>query len=206
MNRDSILYRQLESFTPGIVKHAVKRVYWRIVRFYNKCKYIKKGRFVEFGYRFRFDCSHPFRVYVGDRSIAEDFNVWNADYGDIVVGEKCWFGLNNVVMGPVEVGEGTSTGPYVKIIGPRHPVLDKDHRGEKTVIGNNVWISTGSIILFGVKIGDNAIISAGSVVTKDVAAGAFVGGNPARDLTAMVGKAWKHAHDEGNTSVEAAKS
>jgi acetyltransferase-like isoleucine patch superfamily enzyme len=194
MNRDSILYRQLESFTPGIVKHTVKRVYWRIVRFYNKCKYIKKGRFVEFGYRFRFDRSHPYRAYVGERTIAEVFNVWNADLGDITIGKRCWFGLNNVVMGPVEIGDESTFGPYVKIIGPRHPVLESGQgKVEKTIIGNNVWISTGSIILFGVKIGNNAIVSAGSVVTKDVPEGAFVGGNPARDLSALAKKAWNRS-------------
>jgi acetyltransferase-like isoleucine patch superfamily enzyme len=42
-----------------------------------------------------------------------------------------------------------------------------------------------------VEIGDNAIISAGSVVQKDVPAGAFVGGNPARNLSGLVRKAWE---------------
>lgn len=183
--------------TPSIVKAAVKRVYYRILRFYNKCRYIQKGRFVEFGYRFRFDRSRPYRVRVGARTIAESFNVWNADLGDIVVGERCWFGIFNVVMGPAEIGNDTNFGPYVKILGPRHPVLKSgDSKREKTIIGNNVWISTGSIILFGVKIGDNAVISAGSVVTKDVPDGAFVGGNPARNLSGLVRKAWKSAEAE----------
>jgi acetyltransferase-like isoleucine patch superfamily enzyme len=62
---------------------------------------------------------------------------------------------------------------------------------EKTIIGNNVWISSGSIVLFGVEIGDNAIISAGSVVTKDVPAGSFVGGNPARNLSGMIHTTWE---------------
>jgi len=188
----SALYRIVETITPSFVKMVVKRIFWKIVRFYNRCRYIEKGRFVEFGCRFRFDRSAPYRARVGERTIAEDFNVWNADLGDITIGEKCWFGLNNVVMGPVEIGDELSTGPYVKILGPRHPVPTQAKRQrQKTRIGNNVWISTGSIILFGVEIGDNAIISAGSVVTKDVPARAFVGGNPARNLTGLVEKAWK---------------
>ena len=185
------LYKAVEQITPTFVKTLTKRIYWRIIRFYNKHRYIEKGRFVEFGYRFRFDCSPPNRVCVGERTIAEDFNVWNADLGDIIVGKECWFGLNNVVMGPVEIGDKLATGPYVKILGPRHPSLGYGgSEGRKTVIGNNVWISTGSIILFGVEIGDNAVVSAGSVVTKDVPAGAFVGGNPARNLSAIAHKAW----------------
>ena len=191
-SKKSALYRTIELVTPSFVKMIVKRMFWKIVRLYNRCRYIQKGRFVEFGYRFRFDRSAPYRAIVGERTITEDFNVWNTDLGDITVGKECWFGLNNVVMGPVEIGDELSTGPYVKILGPRHPVPPQaEKQRQKTRIGNNVWISTGSIILFGVEIGDNAIISAGSVVTKDVPAGAFVGGNPARNLTGLVEKAWQ---------------
>ena len=191
-NKNGKLYKTIEFITPTFVKVIVKRIFWKIVRFYNRCKYIEKGRFVEFGYRFRFDRSKPYRARVGEKTIAEDFNVWNTDLGDITVGENCWFGLNNVLMGPVEIGDKLSTGPYVKILGPRHPVPPQAAKQrDKTTIGNNVWISTGSIILFGVDIGDNAIISAGSVVTKDVPAGAFVGGNPARNLSGLIQKAWK---------------
>ncbi len=190
--KNNTLYKTVEFMTPTFVKVITKRIFWKIVRLYNRCRYIEKGRFVEFGYRFRFDRSAPYRARVGEKTIAEDFNVWNTDLGDITVGKKCWFGLNNVVMGPVEIGDDLSTGPYVKILGPRHPVPPQAAKQrQKTMIGNNVWISTGSIILFGVEIGDNAIISAGSVVTKDVPAGAFVGGNPARNLSGLIQKAWK---------------
>ena len=192
--KKSKLYETVEFITPSFVKAFVKRIFWKIVRFYNRCRYIEKGRFVEFGYRFRFDRSAPYRARVGERTIAEDFNVWNTDLGDITVGKKCWFGLNNVIMGPVEIGDELSTGPYVKILGPRHPVPPQaEKQRQKTKIGNNVWISTGSIILYGVEIGDGAIISAGSVVQKDVPAGAFVGGNPARNLSGLIQKAWQTA-------------
>jgi acetyltransferase-like isoleucine patch superfamily enzyme len=188
----STLHRTIDFVTPSWVKMISKRIFWKIVRFYNRCRYIEKGRFVEFGYRFRFDRSAPYHARVGEKTIAEDFNVWNTNLGDIIVGKRCWFGLNNVVMGPVEIGDELSTGPYVKILGPRHPVPPQaEKQRKKTIIGNNVWISTGSIVLFGVEIGDNAIISAGSVVTKDVPIGAFVGGNPARNLSGLIEKAWK---------------
>ncbi|MHC4436561.1 MAG: acyltransferase [Planctomycetota bacterium] len=195
--KNSTAYNTIELLTPTFVKVIAKRIFWKIVRFYNRCRYIEKGRFVEFGYRFRFDRSAPYRARVGERTITEDFNVWNTDLGDITVGKKSWFGLNNVVMGPVEIGDELSTGPYVKILGPRHPVPPQaEKQRQKTRIGNNVWISTGSIILFGVEIGDNAIISAGSVVQKDVPAGAFVGGNPARNLSGLIKKAWQSADNK----------
>ncbi len=166
------LYRAVETITPSLVKLVTKKIYWRSRRFCERVRYIEKGRFVEFGYRFRFSCAAPFRAHVGERTIAEDFNVWNAAYGNIVVGSHCWFGLNNVVMGPVEIGDRLSTGPFVSILGPRHPTLEiADLPQSRTVIGNDVWISTGSIILFGSRIGDGAVISAGSVVSDDVPAG-----------------------------------
>ncbi|MBN2020380.1 MAG: acyltransferase [Sedimentisphaerales bacterium] len=184
-------YEFIESLTPSVVKAVAKRVYWTFNHWYCRCMCVKKGRLTELGYRFRLNRKAPYLVYLGERTIVEDFNVWNARGGDIVIGKKCWFGLFNIIIGPVAIGDEVSTGQHVMILGPRHPVFGKeDVKNEKTIIGNHVWISAGSIILFGVKIGDNAIISAGSVVTKDVAPGAFVGGNPARDLSAMVHKAW----------------
>jgi acetyltransferase-like isoleucine patch superfamily enzyme len=192
--KNSSLYKTVEWMTPSFVKAISKKVFWKFIHFYNKYVHIRKGRFVEFGCRFRFDRSRPYRAYVGERTIAEDFNVWNADLGDINVGKKCWFGLYNVVMGPVKMGDNVSTGQNVMILGPRHPVLTTgENHKQETTIGNNVWISSGSIILFGVTIGDNAIISAGSVVTKNVPAGAFIGGNPARNLSAIANKVWKQA-------------
>jgi carbonic anhydrase/acetyltransferase-like protein (isoleucine patch superfamily) len=53
-------------------------------------------------------------------------------------------------------------------------------RSKPVVLGKRVWVGTGSTILPGVHVGDNAIIGAGSVVTADVATGTLVGGNPAR--------------------------
>lgn len=53
------------------------------------------------------------------------------------------------------------------------------------VAGKNVWIGSNSTILQGVTIGDNAIVAAGSVVTKDVAPDTIVGGVPARILRTL---------------------
>jgi acetyltransferase-like isoleucine patch superfamily enzyme len=189
--------RKIEVFIPDFIRNRIKRLYWRVIRFYYKIKYIEKGRFVEFGLHFRFSRQEPYRAVMGERTIIEDFNVWNAKRGDIIVGEGCWFGLRNIIMGPVEFGDGASTGPNVTLIGPRHPVMNSNERREKTIIGKNVWIGTGSIVLFGVKIGDNAIVSAGSVVTKDVVDDAFVAGNPARDISKLASLSWsKPSNDD----------
>jgi maltose O-acetyltransferase len=62
---------------------------------------------------------------------------------------------------------------------PRDPVVRRDgyERGLPVRIGNNMWLGGGAIILPGVSIGDDAI---GGVVTRDVASGVTVAGNPAR--------------------------
>nr|WP_315223141.1 acyltransferase [uncultured Flavobacterium sp.] len=56
----------------------------------------------------------------------------------------------------------------------------KKHRVEKIVIGDNVFLGAGAIILPGVNVGDGAIIGAGSVVTKNIDAYTVVAGNPAK--------------------------
>jgi acetyltransferase-like isoleucine patch superfamily enzyme len=48
------------------------------------------------------------------------------------------------------------------------------------VIERNVWIAAGAMVIGGVTVGENAVVAAGSVVTKNVPANTLVGGNPAR--------------------------
>lgn len=88
----------------------------------------------------------------------------------------------------IRIGAGTMLGPNVQIYCPQHhkdPALRKDglEIAHPVVIGENVWVGGGAIILGGVCIGDNAIIGAGAVVTHDVPAGVTVVGNPACDIS-----------------------
>jgi phosphonate metabolism protein (transferase hexapeptide repeat family) len=53
-------------------------------------------------------------------------------------------------------------------------------RSHRVILGNDVWIGHGAIVLPGRRIGDGAVVAAGAIVTKDVPAYAIVGGNPAR--------------------------
>jgi maltose O-acetyltransferase len=110
------------------------------------------------------------------------------DFGlNIRIGRDVFLNFNCVILDVCEVaiGDGTQIGPAVQIYAADHP-RDPAERaaglefGRPVAIGRNVWIGGGAIILPGVTVGDDAIIGAGSVVTRDVAPGATVVGNPAR--------------------------
>lgn len=78
----------------------------------------------------------------------------------------------------ITVGRNTVIGYNTTILA--HEYLIKEYRLGEVVIGNEVLIGANSTILPGVVIGDGAIVSAGTLVHKDVPEGAFVGGNPMR--------------------------
>ena len=110
------------------------------------------------------------------------------DYGtNIRLGEGVFLNFNCVILDVVEVtiGDRTQIGPAVQIYAADHPRDAATRRaglefGRPVRIRSDVWIGGGAIILPGVTIGDAAVIGAGSVVTRDVGAGATVMGNPAR--------------------------
>jgi maltose O-acetyltransferase len=111
------------------------------------------------------------------------------DYGyNINLGENVFLNFNCVILdvGRVDIGAGTQIGPGVQIYAADHPRDPVERRnglefGKPVAIGRNVWIGGGSIILPGMIIGDDAVVGAGSVVTRNVLAGATVMGNPARE-------------------------
>jgi maltose O-acetyltransferase len=109
------------------------------------------------------------------------------DYGaHIELGERVFFNFNCVVLDvcPVRIGSFTLFGPAVQVYTPMHPLNAELRRrqefGKPVDIGSDVWVGGGAIILPGVRIGDRAVIGAGSVVTRDVPEGVFAAGNPCR--------------------------
>lgn len=113
---------------------------------------------------------------------------FRCDYGcNIHIGENFFANFNLTILDEarVEIGDNAFIGPNVSIFTACHP-LDPQQRNtgvewaEPVKIGDNVWIGGCVTILPGVSVGDNVVIGAGSVVTRDIPSDVVVGGNPAR--------------------------
>jgi len=110
------------------------------------------------------------------------------DYGsNIVLGDNVYFNFNCVVLDParVEIGSHVLFGPNVQVYTASHPLGAAQRRAglefaHEIRIGSDVWIGGGAIICPGVTIGDETVIGAGSVVTREVPGGVFAAGNPCR--------------------------
>ncbi|QUG86452.1 acyltransferase [Bacillus nitratireducens] len=98
------------------------------------------------------------------------------------VGKKTSFALMVMpdIMFPekITVGDNSIIGYNTTLLA--HEYLIREYRLGEIIIGNEVMIGANTTILPGVTIGDGAIVSAGTLVHKDVPGGAFVGGNPMR--------------------------
>lgn len=117
---------------------------------------------------------------------------FHCDYGyNVHLDDRVFINFGCIILDvvAVRIGAGTQIGPGVQILTADHP-RDAAVRaqmlefGQPVTIGRNVWIGGGAIILPGVTIADDAIIGAGSVVTRDIGVNVTVVGNPARVLPA----------------------
>ena len=121
-----------------------------------------------------------------------------ADYGNnIFFGNNCEVNMNCTFLddNKIIIGDNAFIAPNVQIYTAFHPINAKLRFGEAkqdgsfefcrtqtapVIIGNNVWIGGGAIIMPGVNIGDNVVIGAGSVVTRDISSNVVAYGNPCR--------------------------
>ncbi|NMO50014.1 sugar O-acetyltransferase [Actinoplanes sp. TBRC 11911] len=110
------------------------------------------------------------------------------DYGShirIGAGTFANFGLIALDVAPISIGADVQIGTNVQLLTPTHPIdpglrRAKWEAAEPIVIGDNVWLGSGAIVLPGVTIGENTVVGAGAVVTRDLPANVVAVGNPAR--------------------------
>ncbi len=126
----------------------------------------------------------------------QNFNIvspFYCDYGHNIHLGKNFFANYNCVMldeAPITIGDNVLFAPNVSLYTAGHPT-DVERRNQwveyawPITIGNNVWICGGVTIAPGVTIGDNTVIAAGSVITRDIPANVVAGGNPCKVLRSI---------------------
>jgi len=104
---------------------------------------------------------------------------------NVFINQNCTF----YDLGGLDIADDVMIGPNVSLITAGHPLQPSQRRaatiGKPILIERNVWIAASATIIGGVTVGENAVVAAGSVVTKDVPANTLVGGNPARVIRAI---------------------
>lgn len=149
-------YQMLFLFLPGRVGHYIRGFFLGLF-FYNNGKRLMIKENVEIYHPERF--SVGFKCGIGRNCVIDAF-------GYVTFGNNVRLGPNVMIATMSHASVGQSIGSVEKCTKP-------------VIIGNNVWIGHGVTILPGVKVGDNVIIAAGAVVTKNVPNDVTVGGVPA---------------------------
>lgn len=130
-------------------------------------------------------------------------------FGDnLVIGKNFFSNCNCMILdrGGVKIGDNVLLGPNVMITSVSHPMLAEERMVRKynnsyepgkrsdvqknspVTIGNGVWIAANAIVCPGVTIGDNSVIGAGSVVTRDIPPDSFACGVPCRVIRKITEK------------------
>lgn len=120
------------------------------------------------------------------------------------IGERCFINFNFTVQDDAEVtiGDDCNFGPNVTIVTPIHPMLPDERKRIKCAdgqirrlcyakpvrIGNDCWFGANVVVCPGVTVGDNCVIGAGSVVTRDIPSNSFAAGNPCRVIREITEK------------------
>ena len=125
-------------------------------------------------------------AYAGEDAYIEP--PFYCDYGrNVRVGDNFFCNYDCVFLdcGAITIGDDVMLGPKVALYTANHPIdpgvrsLRHDH-GIPITIGSHVWIGGSTVICPGVTIGENTVIGAGSVVTRDIPANVVAAGNPCR--------------------------
>ena len=144
----------------------------------------------------------------------------------LVIGTDVYVGKNVTIQVDGRIGDGVLIANCVGIVGRSDHDMNQigstvrrsrwvgdspRELSRETIIGSDVWIGYGAVVLSGVRVGDSAIVAAGSVVTENVPPNAIVAGNPARVIRqrftgpAFV-KHWESLAQQGVSSISGQES
>jgi acetyltransferase-like isoleucine patch superfamily enzyme len=150
--------------------------------------------------RLTFDDADKIRAVFSDligHKVDESFSLIPPFYTtggeNIRVGRNVFINQNCTMydLGGIDIADDVMIGPNVSIITSGHPIEPSQRRAfviaKPIVIERSVWIAAGATIIGGVTVGENSVVAAGSVVTRDVPPGTLVGGNPARVIRSIGG-------------------
>lgn len=115
------------------------------------------------------------------------------DYGtQIRIGARTFVNFNLVALdvASITIGEDVQIGPSVQLLTPTHPTEPEPRRAKveaakPIAIGDNVWLGGGVIVCPGVSIGENSVVGAGAVVTRNLPPNVVAVGNPARVIRSL---------------------
>jgi maltose O-acetyltransferase len=125
-------------------------------------------------------------------TVGQDVIVWpglRVDYGtNIHLADGVFLNVDATILDvcPVHIGKDTRIGPGVQLLTPLHPLTDHALRatgweyGAPVTIGENCWFGGNVTVCPGVTVGDNVVVGAGSVVTRDLPDNVLAVGTPAR--------------------------
>lgn len=114
---------------------------------------------------------------------------FQCDYGYLIeIGSNSFLNYDAILLdcAPISIGDDVSIGPRCQLLTALHPMHDHELRRQRWEtaapirIGNNVWFGGGVIVCPGVTVGDDTVVGAGSVVTRELPPRVFAAGNPAR--------------------------
>jgi maltose O-acetyltransferase len=125
--------------------------------------------------------------HVGDHVVVRP--PFSCEYGAVTIGDRTFVnaGVMMIDVAPVTIGAACQIATRVQLVTASHPVDPEPRRqgweyGEPIAVADNVWLGAGVIVCPGVTIGQDTVVGAGAVVTRDLPAGVVAAGVPARVL------------------------
>jgi|SRR5579859_272499 len=132
------------------------------------------------------------------RKVGEQFRLIPPFYTDcgknIHVGDRVFINQNCTfyALADIIINDDVLIGPNVSLITSEHPVAPSQRRayllGKPITIERGVWLAAGATVIGGVTIGENSVVAAGSVVTRNIPPNTLVAGNPASIIRSIEGE------------------